>query len=640
MVNLSLDRLMVVFLTLTNALSPDCSSLIQLAKGLGMQSKQPTIWSTLQLDCCYGNGVLCVNTYVLNKAGTSLDVVERVSELRWAALALNGTINGTALPSLLEYLDLSRNELNGSIPLGLPTGLKTLWVNINQLNGSLPAIMPNALLDLRVFGNKLNGNLSSLPLTLVTVMLGFNATLGNRFHGALKLNKPQLLYINDNLITDVLIQDNSTLNICDLSNNPLLGNLNIKNLTKCVKNGLYSADLLSSTTASSLIVTTYVEIGFATTTTMPVSTTTTSSPLKSSTMSSSISPTPTSTATSSTFSSSLTSKSSTISPIAMATFVPKNNKTSSDCAMLVQFAKYLGMQKKQLSVWTNLQGNCCYADGVTCKDIIVQNNVTLQVVSELRWKGLALNGSLNGTVIPAALKYLDLSDNQLSGEIPPSLPSTLATLWLNNNQLTGGVPLRLPNSLKSLYLHLNLLSGGLPIFPDLQDLRLYGNKLGGNIGAITFPQSIDTLMLGFPEILGNQFEGTLRVYRPQVLLINDNLITDVFILDNLDRGAIKVRCDLSNNPLRGKVEYLSECVQNGMFIINDVLFGCQDIVKLGLGLGIKSVQPSIWAVLIVDCCLAEGIYCTKRSFQQITIKGVPTIIDTPKKLVVEWNGLG
>ena len=140
--------------------------------------------------------------------------------------------------------------------------------------------------------------------------------------------------------------------------------VNIKYLTKCVKNGLYRADLLSSTTSSSLIVTTYVDIGFATTTTMPISTTT-SSTLKSSTMSSRISPTPTSIATSST----LTSKSSNVGSI----------------------RKIFGNAEKQPSMWTNLQGTCCYADGVTCKDIIVQNNVTLQVVSEIRWKGLVLH---------------------------------------------------------------------------------------------------------------------------------------------------------------------------------------------------------------------------------------------------------
>ena len=79
----------------------------------------------------------------------------------------------------------------------------------------------------------------------------------NHFTGSLRLNQPIQLYINDNWITDVVIQDNSTLtSYCDLSNNPLLGNPNIAELTGCTKSGLYSAEMLPNTKTDALVKTT------------------------------------------------------------------------------------------------------------------------------------------------------------------------------------------------------------------------------------------------------------------------------------------------------------------------------------------------------------------------------------------------
>ena len=207
---------LLLILSTTYALSVDCPNVIQLAQGLGMQTARPAIWSALQIDCCTTSGVIC-------------DGNQRVTQINWYTTGLNGTINGTAIPSSLLRLDLNGNSLSGSITSSLPIGLRELYL----------------------YGNQMSGDLPSFPSTLQYFGLGYPGYPGNHFTGSLRLNQPLWLHINDNWITDVVIQDSSVLGTggyyCDLSNNPLLGNLNIAGLTRCFKNGLYSASLLPVT---------------------------------------------------------------------------------------------------------------------------------------------------------------------------------------------------------------------------------------------------------------------------------------------------------------------------------------------------------------------------------------------------------
>ena len=202
--------------------------MIELAFGLGMQTAQPGIWSALQGDCCnYGA------TYVY------CDGNQRVTQIYWNSIGLNGTINGTAIPSSLTQLYLHVNAIKGNIPSLLPSGLVHLNINSNQMSGDLP----------------------SFPSNLQYFYLGYSGYPGNHFTGSLRLNQPIGLRINDNWITDVVIQDSSQIYPiwCDLSNNPLLGNPNIAGLTMCTKNGLYSAGLLPVTkSTTSLVKTTSV----------------------------------------------------------------------------------------------------------------------------------------------------------------------------------------------------------------------------------------------------------------------------------------------------------------------------------------------------------------------------------------------
>ena len=96
-----------------NAISVDCPNVIQLARGLGMQTARSAIWTALQSDCCTANDVTC-------------DGNQRVIEIDWQSYGLNSIINGTAIPSSVTHLDLRNNAITGSIPNALPGGLISL----------------------------------------------------------------------------------------------------------------------------------------------------------------------------------------------------------------------------------------------------------------------------------------------------------------------------------------------------------------------------------------------------------------------------------------------------------------------------------------------------------------------------------
>ena len=119
-----------------------------------------------------------------------------------------------------------------------------------MMNGSIPSPLPSALRALFVDGNQMTGDVPQLPATLTNLGLGYIGYSGNHFTGSVVLNRPVEVFINNNWITDVVVYDTSQLSYCDLSNNALLGNPDIANLTMCTQNSLYSANLLPITISS------------------------------------------------------------------------------------------------------------------------------------------------------------------------------------------------------------------------------------------------------------------------------------------------------------------------------------------------------------------------------------------------------
>ena len=212
----------------------DCPNMINFAFGLGMEAAQHGLWSALLLDCCTASGVTCIG--------------QRVTQIVWSDIGLNGFINGSAIPSRLTILTLTKNQINGSIPSDLPSGLTKLSLGYNRLTGNIPDSLPNNLIDFSVRGNQMSGDLPLFPNALVYLYLGYPGYFGNHFTGSLSLNRPIILFINNNWIADVIIQNSSLLTSvnCDLSNNPLYGNANLVNVPMCKKDGLYNASSLST----------------------------------------------------------------------------------------------------------------------------------------------------------------------------------------------------------------------------------------------------------------------------------------------------------------------------------------------------------------------------------------------------------
>ena len=159
-------------------------------------------------------------------------------------------------------------------------------------------------------------------------------------------------------------------------------------------------------------------------------------------------------------------------------------------------------------------------------------------LSNLQWLYLWRN-QLTGPIPPELarltnLEVLDLSQNQLTGPIPPALGnlSNLQGLSLWGNQLTGPIPPALGNlsNLQVLYLSENQLTGPVPPelgdLSNLQELGLSGNQLTGPI-----PASLGNLSnLQELYLWGNQLTGPIppalgNLSNLQVLYLSENQLT-------------------------------------------------------------------------------------------------------------------
>lgn len=98
--------------------------------------------------------------------------------------------------------------------------------------------------------------------------------------------------------------------------------------------------------------------------------------------------------------------------------------------------------------------------------IDLSSNEISQSFSFLVWNGLWYHFSLRGFQQSgfASLAFLDLSSNQILGDIPPSLPSSLSIFFISQNRLTGSIP----DSFQQLFVFLSkenaLRSDRLPFF--------------------------------------------------------------------------------------------------------------------------------------------------------------------------------
>jgi len=220
-----------------------------------------------------------------------------------------------------------------------------------------------------------------------------------------------------------------------------------------------------------------------------------------------------------------------------------------------------------VSTWfgVNLSLDGC---SVTYVDL-AENNLTGEIptelgnLSNLTVLDLDLN-SLTGK-IPMELENLSnlnilkLSFNGLTGEIPNELSNllNLEDLFLNENNLTGEIPTELENliNLKNLQLSVNNLTGEIPNelsnLLDLERLSLNTNNLSGNIPTeLGNLSNLTTLKLHDNELTGEIPPELGSLSNLTTLKLNDNELTGE-IPPELGNLVNLLLINISSNNLSG-----------------------------------------------------------------------------------------
>ncbi|KAH7387041.1 hypothetical protein KP509_16G001700 [Ceratopteris richardii] len=177
-----------------------------------------------------------------------------------------------------------------------------------------------------------------------------------------------------------------------------------------------------------------------------------------------------------------------------------------DVTVLQTLYTYL-QSPSSLTSWSSNSGDPCGQSwkGVTCAG---------SAVTELKLPSLGLTGQLSYNLgMLKSLHVLDLSNNQLSGQLPYPLPPNLKTLNLGNNKFSENLPYSLSalTGLVYLYMDRNSLTGSLAdVFPKLGNLSVLDlsfNKISGYL-----PQSFSSLYnLSSLYLQNNNFTGDLNV---------------------------------------------------------------------------------------------------------------------------------
>ncbi|KAJ0089105.1 hypothetical protein Patl1_33034 [Pistacia atlantica] len=181
----------------------------------------------------------------------------------------------------------------------------------------------------------------------------------------------------------------------------------------------------------------------------------------------------------------------------------------------------------QLNSWRSEGGDPCGESwtGVSCSG---------SSVIYLKLNGLELSGHLGNKLNDLHhLKHLDVSSNNVEGEIPNELPPNATHINMASNKLNQSIPESLPTlkHLRHLNLSHNLLSGPIGnVFTDLQNLKeldLSYNNFGGDL-----PSSFGSLKnLSGLFLQNNKFTGS-------VVYLANLPLTDLNIEDNDFSGVI------------------------------------------------------------------------------------------------------
>ncbi|URD84985.1 LRR receptor-like serine threonine-protein kinase [Musa troglodytarum] len=157
--------------------------------------------------------------------------------------------------------------------------------------------------------------------------------------------------------------------------------------------------------------------------------------------------------------------------------------------------------------------------------------------------------------LPSGLRYLYLSDNKITGEVPQFFPK-LKYLYLSNNSFSGNLS-KTSSNLLLLDLSSNKLVGGVPDslcnLQMLESLHLSHNNLSGQIPhCLKSCTELATLDLGHNNFIGNipTWIGESLLYLKTLSLRSNAFTGSIPQLSSLPSLRI---LDLSNNNLSGNI---------------------------------------------------------------------------------------
>ena len=209
-------------------MSAICSDVINLAIGLNIPGKKPSIMQAIRDNCC--------NTILTKVTCNSTEVVY----IDWSSMQLNGKINGTALPITLKRLYLDRNPIKAS-DFEFPPSLEKLDLSLTAMVMPLP-LLPNTIDTLTMYysdfinvtsfpegmtefncgSSKLSGVLPTIPSTMVRIHADANS-----FSGPLPVLPNSLIYakFNNNKFNGSVPSLSSALVYGQFQNNLFTGQL-------------------------------------------------------------------------------------------------------------------------------------------------------------------------------------------------------------------------------------------------------------------------------------------------------------------------------------------------------------------------------------------------------------------------------
>ena len=226
-----------------------------------------------------------------------------------------------------------------------------------------------------------------------------------------------------------------------------------------------------------------------------------------------------------------------------------------------------------ISDWSGVTASNIVNGGVVGECVVRRldlsfNQLSGEIPAELanlaHLEDLDLSSNQLGGEIPAELAnlpnlaFLDLRNNQLSGEIPAEL-AKISILNLRGNQLSGEIPAELANlsNLVDLDLSFNQLSGKIPAelgnLPNLEDLELRDNQLSGEIPAeLGNLPNLEELDLGDNQLSGEIPAELANLPNLEDLDLGDNQLSGEIPAELANLSKLR-HLNLGDNQLSGEI---------------------------------------------------------------------------------------